>query len=92
MLITNAFFILSLPFFSIRTWAMVIFTYLFFFSGMTYNCFDKQEEVRNQISALETDLMQENKKSASAIVRVEKYVESRQEMDRKLDIQYQRNM
>ena len=66
----------------------VLFTCLFFFSGMTYNCFDKQVEVRNQ----ETDLMHEKKKSASAIVRVEKYVESRREMDRKFDIQYQRNM
>ena len=92
MLITNAFFILYHPFFSICSWTMVIFTCLFFFSGMTCNCFDKQGEVRNQISALETDLMHEKKKSASAIVRVGKYVESRREMDRKLDIQYQRNM
>lgn len=76
------------------TWTMVVFLiYLFiFFAWMIYNCFDKQEEVRNQISALETDLMHEKKKSTSAIVRVEKYVEARREMDRKLDIQYQRNM
>ncbi|RVX04444.1 Protein GLE1 [Vitis vinifera] len=50
------------------------------------------EEVRTQISVLETDLTHERKKSTSAIVRVEKYIEARREMDRKLDIQYQRNI
>lgn len=51
-----------------------------------------KEEVRTQISVLETDLTHERKKSTSAIVRVEKYIEARREMDRKLDIQYQRNI
>lgn len=50
------------------------------------------EEIRNQISALETDLMSESEKSTSAIVQVEKYRDARREMDRKLDIQYQRKI
>ncbi|KAM7484168.1 hypothetical protein LguiA_000177 [Lonicera macranthoides] len=50
------------------------------------------EEIRNQILALETDLMNENEKFSSALARVEKYNEARLDMDRKLDMQYQRRI
>ncbi|XP_024023883.1 protein GLE1 [Morus notabilis] len=51
-----------------------------------------KEEIRNKISALETDMMSGNKKSASALLWVEKYREARRETDRKLDTQYQRKI
>ncbi|XP_020411178.1 protein GLE1 isoform X1 [Prunus persica] len=54
--------------------------------------FRVKEEIRNQISALETDLKTESQKSISAIFRVERYREERCEMERKLDTQYQRNI
>uniref|UniRef100_A0A5B6YNB3 mRNA export factor GLE1 n=1 Tax=Davidia involucrata TaxID=16924 RepID=A0A5B6YNB3_DAVIN len=50
------------------------------------------EEIRFQILALETDLMNENEKFTSALAQVEKYTEARREMDRKLDMQYQRRI
>ncbi|XP_052206185.1 mRNA export factor GLE1 isoform X2 [Diospyros lotus] len=49
-----------------------------------------KDEIRNQILAWEADLMIENNKFTSALAQVKKYVEARQEMDRKLDVQYQR--
>lgn len=51
-----------------------------------------QEVVRNQVLALETDLMDENKKFSYALDRVKKYTEARQEIERKQDMQYQREM
>ncbi|XVE74911.1 hypothetical protein DITRI_Ditri12bG0056500 [Diplodiscus trichospermus] len=51
-----------------------------------------KEEIRNRISALETDLMNESEKSSSAHIKVEKYREARQEVDRKFDVQYQRKI
>ncbi|KAK9277680.1 hypothetical protein L1049_007227 [Liquidambar formosana] len=51
-----------------------------------------KEEIRNQISALETDLMGESEKSTSALIQVEKFRYARREMDRKLDTQYQRKI
>ncbi|KAF7834473.1 protein GLE1 isoform X1 [Senna tora] len=51
-----------------------------------------KDEIRSQISALETSLMNESEKSASALRRVEKYKEARQELDRKFDTQYQRRI
>ena len=53
---------------------------------------DEQEEIRNKISALETDLRSESEKSTSALTRVEKYREARCEMERKIDTHYQRKM
>ena len=53
---------------------------------------DEQEEIRNKISALETNLRSGSEKSTSALTQVEKYREARNEMDRKLDTQYQRKM
>ncbi|KAL8106390.1 mRNA export factor GLE1 [Apium graveolens] len=50
------------------------------------------EEVRNQISTLEADLADKNEKFTSAIVRVEKHSEARREMEKKLDLQYQRTV
>ncbi|KAH0991809.1 hypothetical protein GBA52_003292 [Prunus armeniaca] len=49
------------------------------------------DEIKNQISALETDLKTESQ-SISAIFRVERYREERCEMERKLDTQYQCNI
>ncbi|XP_062158142.1 mRNA export factor GLE1 isoform X2 [Alnus glutinosa] len=53
---------------------------------------DVKEEIRNRISALETDLMGQSEKSSSALTRVERYREARWEMDRKLDTHYQRKI
>ncbi|KAL7174196.1 hypothetical protein ACSBR2_033450 [Camellia fascicularis] len=50
------------------------------------------EEIRNQILALETDLMNENKKFTSSLAQVKKYTEARRDTDRKLDMQYQRRI
>ncbi|XP_017612425.1 mRNA export factor GLE1 isoform X3 [Gossypium arboreum] len=51
-----------------------------------------KEEIRNTISALETDLMNESEKSSSAHTKVEKYREARREVERKFDVQYQRRV
>ncbi|XVF43865.1 hypothetical protein PTKIN_Ptkin02bG0074600 [Pterospermum kingtungense] len=51
-----------------------------------------KEEIRNRISALETDLMNESEKSSSAHAKVEKYREARREAERKFDVQYQRRI
>merc|ERR1712192_71014 len=53
---------------------------------------EDKEEFRNKISALETDLRSGSEKSTSALTQVEKYREARNEMDRKLDTQYQRKI
>lgn len=53
---------------------------------------DSQDEIRNKISALETVLLNESQNSTSSLLRVEKYKETRQELDRKFDTQYQRQM
>ncbi|KAK7306172.1 hypothetical protein VNO77_44096 [Canavalia gladiata] len=51
-----------------------------------------KDEIRNKISALETALVNENQNSTSSLLRVEKYKETRQELDKKLDTQYQRRI
>ncbi|XP_074295789.1 mRNA export factor GLE1 isoform X2 [Silene latifolia] len=50
------------------------------------------EEIRNQVTSLEAQLVAEKEKYASAIVREEKVIEARREMDRKLDMHYQRKI
>ncbi|XAR64473.1 hypothetical protein NMG60_11024833 [Bertholletia excelsa] len=50
------------------------------------------DDIRNRILALETDLLNEDKKFNSALFQVKKHTEMRQEMDRKLDMQYQRKI
>ena len=52
----------------------------------------EQEEIRNQLGRLETDLTTLNEKSSAAISQIEKYYEARREADRRLDTQYQREM
>ncbi|XP_054805414.1 mRNA export factor GLE1 isoform X2 [Prosopis cineraria] len=51
-----------------------------------------KDDIRNQISALETALMNESEKSASVLLQIEKYKEVRQELDKKFDTQYQRRI
>ncbi|ESW35686.1 hypothetical protein PHAVU_001G256000 [Phaseolus vulgaris] len=51
-----------------------------------------KDEIRNKISALETALVNETQNSASSLLRVEKYRETRQELDKKFDTQYQRRI
>lgn len=51
-----------------------------------------KEEIRDKISALETDMISGDEKSTSALLRVEKYREARRETERKLDTQYQRKI
>lgn len=73
---------------------LFLFVFVVFHFWCIDNCnrIDLQEEIRNQISALETELKSETEKSVSALVQVEKYRKERSEMERKLDTQYQRNM
>ncbi|KAK7277909.1 hypothetical protein RJT34_22928 [Clitoria ternatea] len=51
-----------------------------------------KDEIRNRISTLETALANESQNSTSSLLRVEKYKETRQEMDKKFDTQYQRRI
>uniref|UniRef100_A0A1J3JYB8 mRNA export factor GLE1 n=1 Tax=Noccaea caerulescens TaxID=107243 RepID=A0A1J3JYB8_NOCCA len=51
-----------------------------------------KEDIRNQVSVVEAELMNEIEKSRDAIARVEKYRETRKEVERKLDLQYQRKV
>lgn len=51
-----------------------------------------KEDVRSQVSVVETEILQEIETSRSAIARVEKYKETRKEVERKLDLQYQRKV
>ncbi|XP_021743773.1 protein GLE1-like isoform X1 [Chenopodium quinoa] len=51
-----------------------------------------KEEIRNQLAALETQLVAEKEKSTSALVQVEKNIDVRRQMDRKLDLHYQRKI
>ncbi|KAK9001631.1 hypothetical protein V6N11_083411 [Hibiscus sabdariffa] len=51
-----------------------------------------KEEIRNAISALETDLTNESEESSSAHTKVEKYRAARREVERKFDVQYQRRI
>lgn len=51
-----------------------------------------KDEIRNQLAALETQLVAEKEKSTSALVQVEKNTDARRQMDRKLDLHYQRKI
>lgn len=48
--------------------------------------------IRNKISALEIALLNESQNSISSLLRVEKFKETRQELDKKFDTQYQRQI
>ncbi|XP_006340115.1 protein GLE1 [Solanum tuberosum] len=50
------------------------------------------EEMRDQLSALEAQLTDESEKFASTLERVERNTEAQREMNRKLDMQYQRKI
>lgn len=54
--------------------------------------FDSQDGIRNKISALEIALLNESQNSISSLLRVEKFKDTRQELDKKFDTQYQRQM
>lgn len=62
------------------------------YSRLVSDPLDSQDEIRNKISALETALLNESQNSTSSLLRVEKYKETRQELDKKFDTQYQRRM
>ncbi|CAO2829361.1 unnamed protein product [Amaranthus hypochondriacus] len=51
-----------------------------------------KEEIRNQLSAVEMQLMAEKEKSATALVQVEKSTDARRQMDKKQDLYYQRKI
>ncbi|KAJ0253350.1 Protein GLE1 [Hirschfeldia incana] len=53
---------------------------------------DVKEDVRSQVSIVETEILQEIETCRSAIARVEQYKETRKEVERKLDLQYQRKV
>lgn len=48
--------------------------------------------IRNKISALEIALLNESQNSISSLLRVEKFKDTRQELDKKFDTQYQRQI
>ncbi|XP_059316342.1 mRNA export factor GLE1 isoform X2 [Lycium ferocissimum] len=50
------------------------------------------EEMRDQLSALEAELMDESEKLATTLERVERNTEAQREMNRKFDMQYQRKI
>ncbi|KAG9152002.1 hypothetical protein Leryth_002268 [Lithospermum erythrorhizon] len=50
------------------------------------------EEMRIRVSALEADLINENEKFVSTLAQIDKSVKTKQAMDRKLDMQYQRKI
>ncbi|XP_013639183.1 PREDICTED: protein GLE1-like [Brassica oleracea var. oleracea] len=50
------------------------------------------ENIKSQVSVAETEMLQEIETFRSAIARVEKYKETRKEVERKLDLQYQRKV
>uniref|UniRef100_A0A0D3D9M0 Uncharacterized protein n=1 Tax=Brassica oleracea var. oleracea TaxID=109376 RepID=A0A0D3D9M0_BRAOL len=52
----------------------------------------KSEDIKSQVSVAETEMLQEIETFRSAIARVEKYKETRKEVERKLDLQYQRKV
>lgn len=62
------------------------------YSRLVSDPLDSQDEIRNKISALETALLNESQNSTSSLLQVEKYKETRQELDKKFDTQYQRRM
>ncbi|KAG7552927.1 GLE1-like [Arabidopsis thaliana x Arabidopsis arenosa] len=51
-----------------------------------------KEDVKNQVSVLEKEIMNEIETSRSALARVEKYRENRREVERRLDLQYKRKV
>ncbi|KAG2264731.1 hypothetical protein Bca52824_071810 [Brassica carinata] len=51
-----------------------------------------KEDIKSQVSVAETEMLQEIETFRSAIARVEKYKETRKEVERKLDLQYQRKV
>uniref|UniRef100_A0ACD5YW21 Uncharacterized protein n=2 Tax=Avena sativa TaxID=4498 RepID=A0ACD5YW21_AVESA len=51
-----------------------------------------QEEVRNKLSSLEVCHQNEIQRTISAFARLQKYAESRKELDRRLDVQFQRKI
>lgn len=62
------------------------------YSRLVSDPLDSQDEIRNKMSALETALLNESQNSTSSLLQVEKYKETRQELDKKFDTQYQRRM
>jgi len=54
--------------------------------------FALQEEVRSKLSALEACHQNEIQRTISAFARLQKYAESRKEIDRRLDVHFQRRM
>ncbi|TVU29425.1 hypothetical protein EJB05_20990, partial [Eragrostis curvula] len=51
-----------------------------------------QEEVRNKLAALEVSHQNEIQRTFSAFARLQKYVESRKEVDKRLDVHFQRRI
>jgi nucleoporin GLE1 len=51
-----------------------------------------QEEVRSKLTALEVCHQNEIQRTISVFARLQKYAESRKELDRRLDVHFQRRM
>ncbi|CAH8273131.1 unnamed protein product [Arabidopsis lyrata] len=51
-----------------------------------------KEDIKNQVSVVEKEIMNEIETSRSALARVEKYRENRREVERRLDLQYKRKV
>ncbi|OWM89697.1 hypothetical protein CDL15_Pgr024445 [Punica granatum] len=54
--------------------------------------FGLKEEVRNHVSTIERDLLNENEKSTAALIRVRRYRDARWDTEKRMDTQYHRKI
>ena len=71
---------------------MWFFYLIFIFRTLIYIWQCQQEEIRERIISSQADLEAETERSATALQLVEKDRESKREMARRVDKQYQRKM
>lgn len=82
-------------FFLVDRTAFTIFgtpLFLFLKTSSSSMMFVLQEEVRSKLAALEVGHQNEIQRTVSAFARLQKYAESRKEIDRRLDVHFQRRM
>ena len=61
-------------------------------SKLTFILLFWQEKIQTQVSALVTEIVLEKEKFALKVLQVQKYADAMREVDRKIDVQYQRKM
>lgn len=79
---------------SLWPWWTIVGPHSYLFKQLFQSCmiFILQEEVRSKLAALEVCHQNEIQRTISAFARLQKYTESRKEIDRRLDIHFQRRM